>query len=419
MILIVAVVFTNPFDTAKVRLQLQGEQIRLAEERLKASGATASTQDVPKRIYNNSFDTMMKIYKNEGIKGLQKGLVPAIGRESSKNLFRIGLFDPVINIIHPPDANGKTSHVPAWKRLVAGAFCGTCGALSCNPFELIKTRLQSSANSNISVGYQHHYTGLWDASKHIYKSDGFLGFYNGAGLSVLRSIFGSGSNLAAYSMMKEYLLTQRKWADNPLLDMTCGMSSGVISCLFMNPIDVTRTRFYNQPYEHNKGLLYKNGFDAVRSIFVNEGPSAFYKGIFAHFLRIGPHFCLTFMFLGVLRRNLNGLYGYLDIRDSFKSFDKDHDGSISTNDELKATIKKLIPIEYYAEFNSKDKGEIIPLKATTSKINVDDQTLRSNYENEINTLTKEYSQIYINKDKKLNFAEWENFLSSLEKRYSY
>jgi len=47
-----AVLFTNPFDTAKVRLQLQGQ-----------SG---------EKVYKNSIDCLVKIYKNEGIQGLQK-----------------------------------------------------------------------------------------------------------------------------------------------------------------------------------------------------------------------------------------------------------------------------------------------------------------------------------------------------------
>ena len=66
----IAVLFTNPFDTAKVRLQLQGQL---------SSGVR----------YKNSVDALQKIMANEGISGLQKGLVPAIMREASKNFFRI------------------------------------------------------------------------------------------------------------------------------------------------------------------------------------------------------------------------------------------------------------------------------------------------------------------------------------------
>jgi len=102
-------------------------------------------------MYNNSWDCIAKTYKHEGVRGLQRGLYPAMLRESTKNFFRLGLFDPILEFIH----DHHTGPPPVWKRFSAGALSGAVGALSCNPFELVKTRLQSQANVQISVGYQH------------------------------------------------------------------------------------------------------------------------------------------------------------------------------------------------------------------------------------------------------------------------
>ena len=44
-----------------------------------------------------------------------------------------------------------------------------------------------------------------------------------------RSIVGSGTNLASYSMIKEWLQRERGWADTVTLDMVAGLSSGVVS----------------------------------------------------------------------------------------------------------------------------------------------------------------------------------------------
>ncbi|KAJ3049388.1 hypothetical protein HK097_009615 [Rhizophlyctis rosea] len=230
---------------------------------------------------------------------------------------------------------------PPWKRMIAGSICGVMGAVSCNPFELVKTRLQSSAAGKIAVGHQHNYTGVIQGLSSIYRSDGIKGLYRGALLSMGRSIAGSGSNLAAYSMMKEYLITQRDWVDNAWLDMVAGLTSGVVSCLAMNPIDVVRTRYYNQPYEKGKGVLYSGAGDAVAKIVKNEGFTAFYKGITTHFLRIGPHFCLTFVFLGILRRTIVDFYGYLDRRDSFDVFDVDHNGVLDP-EEIRHVLEGVI-----------------------------------------------------------------------------
>ena len=57
------VTFSNPAEVAKTRLQLQGE---LA----KAEG----------RVYKNVLDVFSKTWRNEGIRGIQRGLAPAVSR---------------------------------------------------------------------------------------------------------------------------------------------------------------------------------------------------------------------------------------------------------------------------------------------------------------------------------------------------
>ena len=56
------VTVSNPAEVAKTRLQLQGE---LAKE-----GGT--------KVYKHSLDVFAKTWKNEGIRGMQRGLYPAV-----------------------------------------------------------------------------------------------------------------------------------------------------------------------------------------------------------------------------------------------------------------------------------------------------------------------------------------------------
>ena len=53
---------SNPAEVAKTRLQLQGE---LAE-----GGG--------ERVYRSAVDVLVKTWRNEGIRGLQRGLAPAV-----------------------------------------------------------------------------------------------------------------------------------------------------------------------------------------------------------------------------------------------------------------------------------------------------------------------------------------------------
>jgi solute carrier family 25 protein 34/35 len=215
------------------------------------------------------------------------------------------MYDPVMAKLHP------TANIPppAWKMMAAGAICGAMGALACNPFELVKTRLQSAAPGAIAVGHQHGYTGVWMAIRTITGKQGLIGLYQGSGMSVVRSIVGSGANLSAFHGIKRKLM-EAGWQDAVPADTISGLLSGLASVLVMNPVDVLRTRFYNQPSGvDGKGLLYKSGWHCAHTVVHHEGYRALYKGFLSHFLRIGPHFCFTFLILGVLRRTLLDWHG--------------------------------------------------------------------------------------------------------------
>ncbi len=55
---------------------------------------------------------------------------------------------------------------------------------------------------------------------------------------------------------------------------------------------------YNQKVSKDgkTGSLYRNGFDCIVKTVKAEGVGALYKGFSAHYLRIGPHTILTFVF---------------------------------------------------------------------------------------------------------------------------
>jgi hypothetical protein len=62
MLIVPQVTFSNPAELAKTRLQLQGELV-------KGGGA---------RVYKGPLDVLSKTWRNEGLRGLQRGLGPAV-----------------------------------------------------------------------------------------------------------------------------------------------------------------------------------------------------------------------------------------------------------------------------------------------------------------------------------------------------
>jgi len=231
---------------------------------------------------------------------LKKGLVPSILKESSKNVFRLGLYDPILSIIHPKnDSTSSSSSAPAWKRMLAGGICGALGAVSANPFELVKTRLQSTAAGAIAVGNQYGYVSVSSALRQIMaKEGGVTGLYRGSMISVYRGILGSAANLSSYTMLKDYAIREG-YPEGVPLDIGCSLLSAFVSVVFMNPLDVVRTRLYNTSSNNRQPIFY-----TIKTIVENEGLRSLYKGFGTHFMRIGPHFCLTFVFLEQLKRGV-------------------------------------------------------------------------------------------------------------------
>lgn len=76
---------TLPFDTAKVRLQLQ----KGAAPGHSGEGGGGGAK------YKGLFGTMMTIAKEEGIFALWKGVIPGLHRQFLYGGLRIGLYEPV------------------------------------------------------------------------------------------------------------------------------------------------------------------------------------------------------------------------------------------------------------------------------------------------------------------------------------
>jgi solute carrier family 25 protein 34/35 len=138
--------------------------------------------------YKSVVDAFYKIYKNDGIKGLQKGLTSAYLYQLTMNGVRFGSYDMIKGGIHDLFPN---SNVPNVLNVFSGAVSGAVGAALGSPFFLVKTRLQSYSES-IGVGHQHNYKNTRDAFLSIYKEFGIQGMFNGVRAAILRTAVGSG-----------------------------------------------------------------------------------------------------------------------------------------------------------------------------------------------------------------------------------
>ncbi|KAI1776178.1 mitochondrial carrier [Hypoxylon cercidicola] len=171
------VVFTNPLEIVKIRLQVQGEVAKATEGAQKRSA--------------------MWIVKNLGLAGLYKGASACLLRDVP---FSAIYFPTYSHLKKDVFGESKTKKLGVLQLLTAGAIAGMPAAYLTTPCDVIKTRLQVEARKGDT-----NYTGLRHAASTIMKEEGFRAFFKGGPARILRSSPQFGFTLAAYEVLQSVL----------------------------------------------------------------------------------------------------------------------------------------------------------------------------------------------------------------------
>ena len=268
-----ACLFTNPMEVVKTRMQLQGEL---------AAGS---------RPYRNVFHAFWTIGAQEGLRGLQRGLGAGILYQCAMNGSRLGFYGPLKQLMLGDEVRPGTWGF-SLRNVCAGATSGAIGALIGSPFFLVKCRIQAySPVVHAQVGVQHAYSGLVDAFRSIVRAEGARGLLRGVEGGIPRVMAGSASQLASYDACKAFVVGTLGIPDDVYGHIAASLVAGLVVTTVMNPFDVVSTRLYNQD-----GKLYTGPIDCAIKTWRAEGLRGFAKGWSAHYLRLGPHTVLTFVF---------------------------------------------------------------------------------------------------------------------------
>ncbi|KAL0482696.1 hypothetical protein AKO1_014374 [Acrasis kona] len=300
-------------------------------------------------FFRSNLDCIAKTLRMEGFWALQKGLSSAMNREITKNALRFGMFDPILNTLHKFQGKSQGERRQIWERVMAGSATGVASAFASSPFELIRTRMQANVPGDAYITHEHGYTGLIDAIRTIINKEGWQALFRASGVSMARAAVGSGANLSTYSYLRENL--QKEYGDKALIDALCGVFSCLVTVVVMNPIDVIRTRLFNQPRcksnidTHPDYTVYRSARQAFGQVIKNEGWSGLYKGFTAHFLRLGPQLILTFVLMEQFKKLSIHRQHNKRVRKAFNRFDTDKN-SILDDKELLLLMKECIPNEY-------------------------------------------------------------------------
>lgn len=209
---------THPFETVKIRMQLQGE--------LQSKGHQP-------HHYKGPIHGVSVIVRNEGVRGIYRGIGCAYIYQILLNGCRLGFYEPMRNGL-----TGLIFSDPKTQSLGVNMFCGAAsgimGAMAGSPFFLVKTRLQSYSPF-LPVGTQHKYKNAVDGTKQIWRSEGIRGLYRGVTAAMVRTGFGSSVQLPTYFFAKRRLVKHLGMEEGTPLHLVSSTISGFVVCIFMHP----------------------------------------------------------------------------------------------------------------------------------------------------------------------------------------
>lgn len=283
----VAEATTFPIDTAKTRLQLQGQ-----------------TKDVrhSSTPYRGMVHCWKRIAAEEGVRMLYSGLSPALLRQAVYGTIKYGLYYTIKDIL-----GGEESAV---KNVSCAVVAGSVSAAVANPTDVLKVRMQSrSAPVVILSDVPKQHVGMMACFKDMYVREGVAGLWRGVFPTAQRAALVAGVQLPVYDQTKLFILRHGLLpGDSALNHLLSSFCAGLCACLASSPIDVIRTRLMDQRKLRSKmpklgtDRIYRSSMECAVATVRNEGVQALYKGFVPAFTRMGPWNIIFFLVYEQLKR---------------------------------------------------------------------------------------------------------------------
>ncbi|RYR54173.1 hypothetical protein Ahy_A06g029427 [Arachis hypogaea] len=175
---------------------------------------------------------------------------------------------------------GISKHIHASRYLIAGGVAGAASRTATAPLDRLKVVLQVQTTR----------ARIMPAVKDIWKEGGFLGFFRGNGLNVLKVAPESAIRFYTYEMLKTAIVNARgeevKSDVGTMGRLLAGGIAGAVAQTAIYPMDLVKTRL--QTHACEGGRIPSLG-TLSRDIWVQEGPRAFYRGLVPSLLGIIPY----------------------------------------------------------------------------------------------------------------------------------
>ena len=287
---------TIPFDTAKVRLQIQ---------------------DSAKPTYRGLYHVLTSMVRDEGFTTPWRGVSAGIQRQMAFAPIRIGLYEPVRNFYVGADHVGPPTVL---QKIAAGLTTSAIGITIASPTDVVKVRLQ--AEGRLPPESRAATPGRWTPTRRSSHRRGCWACGLGMDLTLRGTVSTTtphlpaspvlpseadllcvalccpgvvnATELVAYDQAKQTLLGPTVgMKDGIAAHILSGLSAGLAATLLGSPVDVVKTRVMSAKKDGTSP--FKGPLDCAAWLLRTQGPTAFYKGFIPNFARIGSWNIVTWV----------------------------------------------------------------------------------------------------------------------------
>lgn len=299
---LVSTVVVHPLDIIKTRLQ------GLSWTESSAQLLTSFPVDTSSHpLLNSSRAVFRDILRNEGptrLAALYRGLTPnLIGNSAGWGLYFLW-YKEAQDVIRSYRGYTSNQALTSVDYFAAASASGFLSAVLTNPIWVVKTRMLSTSGSQPGA-----YPSMIHGLASIWRTEGARGFFHGLTPTLVGVSHGS-LYFLAYEKLKAWRRLSKRSGDLTNVDTLITSSlSKVFAGVLTYPHQLVRARM--QTYDPSSPTPVRGigVMGTIRSVWVHEGFTGFYKGMFPNLLRVVPSTCVTFLVYENVRWRLPKMFG--------------------------------------------------------------------------------------------------------------
>lgn len=200
-----ATAVTYPLDLARGRISgklkyIKSDAVVSPAAAAVNSGAATVPTPPPQNAYTGIVNTILVTAREEGYRGLYKGVtptllgaIPYVGIQFGT----VGVMEKIVPHQDQYDSDGTLIKPPIWRKLCFGGMGGVVAGLITYPNDTVRRMLQlQGSRGTIDV-----YTGYWDCVRQTYARYGIGRFYRGIGVNLIRMAPNAAVQFGTYELL--------------------------------------------------------------------------------------------------------------------------------------------------------------------------------------------------------------------------